>query len=336
LAYAANEYVIQFASLSMMMEVIPPRYEAAVTSGGRVERLTEYRPDGAPRDIARESPRAGEIPHRRLVGKMDEKQIANFYDINGGTYDRPLYFVTCAHLYEAEIRRLFAGRRLRRVLDLGCGTGKQTALLAPMAEEVWAIDISAASLAQAQARCERAGHRNVRFFQQSIESLPAAADSVDAIFSYGDVISHIHDNYRAVFRECARVLVPGGAMGFEIDGKWEFDMLLHNSEERARARAARGVGHLRIWRDIPCKTFTQPELRGVLRDVGLELSRTRGINIFHCLLPESVLMGLPQAVGAGWRGVSGVLQKLDEVVGLTPIFARLASTRLVIARKPRQ
>ncbi len=267
---------------------------------------------------------------------MDEKGVADFYDTTGDTYDRSLYFIACDPLYEAEIRRLIAGRRLRRVLDLGCGTGKQTALLAPMAEEVWAIDISAASLAQARKRCERAGHTNVRFFQQSIEALPAAADSVDAIFSYGDVISHIHDNYRAVFRECARVLVPGGAMGFEIDGKWEFDMLLHNPEERRRACAARGVGHLRVWRDIPCKTFTQPELRDVLRDGGLMLRRTRGVNIFHCLLPEGVLMGLPQAVGAAWRGVSSFLRGVDELAGQASPFARLASTRLVIAEKPQR
>jgi ubiquinone/menaquinone biosynthesis C-methylase UbiE len=265
---------------------------------------------------------------------MDEKQVADFYDTTGDSYDRALYFLACDPLYAAEIRRLVAGRRLRRILDLGCGTGKQTVLLAPMAEEVWAIDISQASLAKAQARCERAGQRNVRFCQQSIASLPAETGTVDAIFSYGDVISHIHDGYRAVFRECARVLVPGGAMGFEIDGKWEFDMLLHNAEERRRARAARGVGHLRIWRDIPCKTFTQPELRRVLREAGLHLIRTRGVNIFHCLLPESVLMGLPAAVGAGWRGLSSLLQGVDAVAGLASPFARLASTRLVIARKP--
>jgi SAM-dependent methyltransferase len=267
---------------------------------------------------------------------MDEKRVADFYDSTGDTYDRALYFLVCDPLYEAEIRRLIAGRRLRRILDLGCGTGKQTALLAPFAEEVWGIDISAASLAQARARCARAGHRNVRFFQQSIAALPAETGSVDAIFSYGDVISHIHDGYRAVFQECARVLVPGGAMGFEIDGKWEFDMLLHNPEERRRACAARGVGHLRVWRDIPCKTFTQPELRRVLEEAGLRLIRTRGVNIFHCLLPETVLMGQPGAVGARWRGISGILQAVDAVAGLLSPFARLASTRLVIAGKPEQ
>lgn len=264
---------------------------------------------------------------------MDEQSVAAFYDTIGSSYDRSVYFVACDPLYQAEIARLTRGRRFRRVLDLGCGTGKQTVLLAPPADEVWAVDISAESLRQAEARCARAGIRNVRFLQQSILALPAEDGSVDAIFSYGDVISHVHDAYRQVFAECARVLAPGGIMAFEVDGKWELDMLLHNPEERARARAARGVGHLRIWRDIPCKTFTQPELRGILGEVGLRVVRVRGANIFHCLLPESVLFGLPMEVGAGWRFASALLQQVDAAVGTLPRLAGLASTRLVAAVK---
>lgn len=264
---------------------------------------------------------------------MDEQRVAEFYDEVGTSYDRTLYFLACDPLYEAEIDRLSTGRRFRLILDLGCGTGKQTVLVAPRAEEVWAIDLSADSLRQAEARCARAGFRNVKFLQQSIVALPAEDGSVDAIFSYGDVISHVHDAYRQVFAESARVLARGGIMAFEVDGKWELDMLLHNPEERARARAVRGVGHLRIWRDIPCKTFTGPEIGGILREVGLRIIRTRGVNIFHCLLPEAILFGLPRAVGAGWRAVSAVLQRVDAMAGTLPGFHRLASTRLVAAVK---
>lgn len=265
---------------------------------------------------------------------MDERRVADFYDAVGNSYDGSLYFLACDPLYEAEIARLTSGRRFRRVLDLGCGTGKQTVLLAPHAEEVWAIDLSAESLRQAEARCARAGFCNVKFLQQSILTLPADGGSVDAIFSYGDVISHVHDAYRQVFAESARVLAPDGVMAFEVDGKWELDMLLHNPAERALARAARGMGHLRIWRDIPCKTFTGPELTGILREVGLRVLRVRGVNIFHCLLPETILFGLPQAVGAGWRLVSRVLQRVDAAAGGLPGLSRLASTRLVVAVKP--
>lgn len=265
---------------------------------------------------------------------MDEQRVAEFYDAVGSSYDRSLYFLAYDPLYEAEIARLTRGRRFRRILDLGCGTGKQTILLAPHAEEVWAIDLSAESLRQAEARCARIGVRNVRFIQQSIVTLPAEDGSVDAIFSYGDVISHVHKEYERVFKESGRVLAPGGFMAFEVDGKWELDMLLHHPVERAKAWASRGVGHLRVWRDIPCKTFTGPELTAILREVGLRPISTRGVNILHCLLPEGILFALPQEVGTGWRFASSLLQQVDAVLGRLPGVSRLASTRLVVAVKP--
>jgi SAM-dependent methyltransferase len=262
---------------------------------------------------------------------MDEQRVASFYDAMGSGYDRAFYFIACDPLYEREISRLVRDRRFRRIVELGCGTGKQTVLLGPHADELLAFDISGESLRQAEARCAQAGLRNVRFRQQSIVSLPIESKSVDAIFSYGDVISHVHDGYRQVFAESARILTRGGVMGFEVDGKWELDMFLHNPEERARARAAKGVGHLRIWHDIPCKTFTGHELRAVLGEVGLRVTRIRGVNMFHCLLPERVLMSRPPEVGGGWRVISGLLRGLDALVGILPGTPRLASTRLVSA-----
>ena len=264
---------------------------------------------------------------------MDERKVAAFYDVVGNTYDQSLYFLACEAPYRAEMRRLSAGRRFRRLVDLGCGTGKQTVMIAPLADEVVAVDISASSLEQAKARCAGAGVRNVRFLQESIVALSLDSESVDGIFSYGDVISHVHDAYRQVFRESARILRPGGFLACEVDGKWELDMLLHDPEERARAGAARGVGHLRVWRDIPCKTFTDAELRRDLAAAGLRMVSVRGVNILHCLLPESVLMGLPRSVGAGWRAISSVLQGVDAAVARLPWFYRLASTRLVVAVK---
>jgi ubiquinone/menaquinone biosynthesis C-methylase UbiE len=264
---------------------------------------------------------------------MDERQVATFYDAVGNSYDQAFYFLACEAPYREEIDRLSAGRRFARLVDLGCGTGKQTVMLAPHADEVVAVDISATSLDQASARCHHASVGNVRFLEESIVSLSLAPGSVDGIVSYGDVISHVHDAYRQVFRECARILRPGGFLAFEIDGKWELDMLLHNSEERRRARAARGVGHLRVWHEIPCKTFTDRELRTDLAAAGLRIASVRGVNILHCLLPESVLMGLPRDVAPGWRAVSTVLQRIDGMVARIPWGYRLASTRLVVAVK---
>ena len=81
---------------------------------------------------------------------MDEQRVASFYDAIGSGYDRSFYFLACDPLYEWEIARLVRGGRLRRIVELGCGTGKQTVLLGPHADEVLAFDISGESLRQAE------------------------------------------------------------------------------------------------------------------------------------------------------------------------------------------
>ena len=77
---------------------------------------------------------------------MDEQRVATFYDVVGNTYDQSFYFLACEAPYRAEIQRLSAGRRFGRLVDLGCGTGKQTVILAPLADEVVAVDISPTSI----------------------------------------------------------------------------------------------------------------------------------------------------------------------------------------------
>jgi len=51
----------------------------------------------------------------------------------------------------ARLLALLAGRRYPRVLELGCGAGAFTRLLAPLADEVLALDVSPAAITRARA-----------------------------------------------------------------------------------------------------------------------------------------------------------------------------------------
>jgi ubiquinone/menaquinone biosynthesis C-methylase UbiE len=71
-----------------------------------------------------------------------------------------------------------------RVLEAGCGTGAQTITLArssPKAD-ITSVDISSASLAQAEKKAIEAGLANVRFQQADIFHLPFQPGSFDHIF----------------------------------------------------------------------------------------------------------------------------------------------------------
>lgn len=92
-----------------------------------------------------------------------------------------------------------------RVLDLGAGTGKLTAQLAPIAAEVTAVEPDVAMLDEL-----RRGVPSVRALAGSAEAIPLPDGSVDAVLCGQSM--HWFTMARAV-PEIARVLVPGGTLG---------------------------------------------------------------------------------------------------------------------------
>jgi SAM-dependent methyltransferase len=98
-----------------------------------------------------------------------------------------------------------------RVLDLGAGTGKLTAVLADLAAEVTAVEPDPAMLGELRRELP-----SVRSLPGSAEQIPLPDASVDAVLC-GQAM-HWFDMSRAL-PEIARVLVPGGALG----GLWNSD-----------------------------------------------------------------------------------------------------------------
>ena len=98
----------------------------------------------------------------------------------------------------------------RDVLELGCGTGKNTQWLAGLAQSVVALDFSAGMLARARVRVP-APH--VRFVQQDIrDPWPLAAGSADLVVG-NLVLEHVED-LAPLHRDAARVLRTGGQLLF--------------------------------------------------------------------------------------------------------------------------
>jgi SAM-dependent methyltransferase len=92
-----------------------------------------------------------------------------------------------------------------RVLDLGAGTGKLTALLAELGAEVTAVEPDPA-MREELAR----GLSSVRALAGSAEQIPLPDASVDAVLCGQSM--HWFDLSRAL-PEISRVLVPGGTLG---------------------------------------------------------------------------------------------------------------------------
>lgn len=96
----------------------------------------------------------------------------------------------------------------RDVLEIGCGTGKNTEWLAEHAESVTALDLSPEMLERAKARV-RTGQ--VTFIEHDIQrAWPVPDESVNAVV--GNLVLEHVSNLRVIFEEAQRVLRPNGTL----------------------------------------------------------------------------------------------------------------------------
>lgn len=100
-----------------------------------------------------------------------------------------------------------------RVVDLGCGTGKQTRMLHERLEarETIGIDSSAKMLEAQAAATLPAG---LRFEVGTIEAFPPRGETFDLVFS--NAALHWVDDHAALIPRLASALAPGGQLAFQV------------------------------------------------------------------------------------------------------------------------
>lgn len=255
--------------------------------------------------------------------------VAAVYNAMLAEYDQiedQFYFAECYQVYKESVERIVRERPDGLALDLGCGTGKQTILLAPRPGRVVGIDISVQMIEAARRRCN--GRPNVSLVTGDITRLPFEDGCAQAMVAYGDVIGHNFTAVDVVLREMVRVCAPRGLISFEIDSKWCPD-LLYLPKELWQAMTTRG-GHLREWKEMQFKTFTWRELTRLLQAHGLRLIEVRSMNILTMLFPPSLLFRRRQDAPR-FNALFRRVMALDLALGK---FLRCGSTRIVTVEKP--
>ena len=123
-----------------------------------------------------------------MDNRMDEKNAELLrsrsraaFDAQAPTYDTGMEGDHARRLYPhvlAEVARAVAGNPAPRLLDLGCGTGAVTDVLAPFVRRVVAVDHSREMLDVARRRLD--GRDNVDLREGDLEALPVADGELDA------------------------------------------------------------------------------------------------------------------------------------------------------------
>jgi SAM-dependent methyltransferase len=183
----------------------------------------------------------------------------------------------------------------RRVVDIGCGTGKLAAALGELGASVWGVDPSPEMLAHARAAAPRAG-----FKQGRAEALPFKDGWFErAVFR---LVLHLVDRPRAL-DEARRVLVPGGRVSAVTFTPRHFDSYwLNDLFPQIRAIDRRRFPTVdELVREVEEAGFVDAGERGLAqrgrlsREEALERIRGKHISTLHLLDEDDFAAGLARA-----------------------------------------
>ncbi len=207
-----------------------------------------------------------------------------------------------------------SGNLAGRLLDIGCGDGEKTNLFQLIGFDVTAIDHDAGMLKKA-----RQSYPDIDFIHYEIEKiLPFADNTFDVIFSFS-VFQYI--DHQAIFRECQRILKPGGCLiliaNLQNNPFIRLSRLLQKTTDRRQKTIDRRQET--IDRPINFLTYYTPHQFNALRD-GFASS---SISFYHILTPLAHLRT--------FRKLLPFFATVDKLLLKSPVMKRYCWLGLLIA-----
>jgi ArsR family transcriptional regulator len=200
---------------------------ASVGSMGRTARalVAQVRPDD---DMA-----AQDLRRLETVKAQRADRANTYFRENAEAWDR----IRVLHVDESQVEAAVLARVPRspdaRLLDLGTGTGRMLALLAPRVGQAIGVDSSREMLALARANLAAPQFANCSVRQADMYQLPWPDGSFDLATAH--MVLHFADDPAAAVAEAARVLRPEGRLLI-------IDFAAHDLEELRTRFAHRRLG----------------------------------------------------------------------------------------------
>jgi len=101
------------------------------------------------------------------------------------------------------------GPPVKRILDAGCGTGRDSKYFASRGYDVYDLDASSGMLAECK---ETFGSSPRNLLLSDIKTLPFKESSLDGVWTNAAIVHLPHEFKRESFREFYRILKPNGAL----------------------------------------------------------------------------------------------------------------------------
>ncbi len=178
--------------------------------------------------------------------------IQDAYNAWSDSYDTDENFTR--DLDQKVTREALASQHFDSILELGCGTGKNTVLLAQIGTKVHALDFSSGMIEKAK---EKVKAKSVRFSMTDLTKRWPCDNATHDLIVCNLVLEHIED-LSHIFSEAARTLTPkgrffinelhpfrqymGGKAVFERGEETvEVDAFIHNISDFTNAAATSGL-----------------------------------------------------------------------------------------------
>jgi ubiquinone/menaquinone biosynthesis C-methylase UbiE len=239
----------------------------------------------------------------QAVREARAREAQAFFARLAPNWERLRYRHGAEDAVEATVRALVADQPVRSLVDLGTGTGRMLALLAPLAERAIGVDASPAMLAVARVELEKARLRRVELRQGDIYALPLARDQHDLVVVH-QVLHFLDDPARAL-AEAAAILEPRGRLVV-------VDYAPHGNEELRTRHGHRRLG------------FAREQIEAWMAEAGVMLASHRDLPPPEPeMLAVSIWLGVDRRPAVG-RGLSNLVPSLAAPVRAVPAeeFAR--------------
>ncbi|MHA1722351.1 MAG: methyltransferase domain-containing protein [Candidatus Baldrarchaeia archaeon] len=273
----------------------------------------------------------------RAGGKITSKhiQVEKYYDHYAAVHDINYHNPELYYMRKVEDHMILLSKPRGNVVDIGCGTGRQTLFLASMNCKVYAVDISRKMLLTARRKAYSLDLQNsIEFIQASADYLPFQEGVFDRAYSIFGAYNHAL-NYKEGFNRLGKIIKKGGRTVISVLNQYRLTWWLYSistfktnwikkalKSRQTYLRLRVGRRKYRAWTHL----YTFNELKQLLRTAGFRRVYVGSILIFF--KPE-----FKYASQTELKGIKYLLGKVEDKLRWVPPFNGLGTYLIAWAKK---
>ncbi len=267
--------------------------------------------------------------------KYKHVQVEKYYNHYAAVHDINYHNPELYYMRKVENHVISLSRPKGTVVDIGCGTGKQTLFLASINCKVYAVDISRKMLSTTRRKAHSLGLQDkIEFIQASADYLPFQEGVFNRAYSIFGAYNHAL-NYREGFNRLGKILKRNGEAVISVLNQYRLTWWLYSiftfkttwikkalKSKQTYLRHRVGRKKYKAWTHL----YTYNEIKQLLREAGFRSIYVGSILIFF--KPEFKYTSQTEL-----KGVKYLLGKIEDKLRWVPPFNRLGTYLIVWAKK---